>query len=110
MSETISKAEIEKLLAFSGASTRLRQPLEGGVLVIDFRDTDTNEQRLDALLSSQGIPFYLERASDFALHKAIRLDLTLPKEKYADAAPLLKRATELALLEVVTGIGDLISR
>lgn len=109
MNEVPGKHEMEALLAFTGTSTRLRQPVEDGVVLIDFRDTDENERRIDALLSSQGIPFHLERAA-YELHKRIRLDLTLPRENYAEAAELLKRAVEFSLLDTVAGISDLLSR
>jgi hypothetical protein len=107
--ERVSGA-IGSLLAFGGASTRRREPIEDSVVLIDYRNTAMNERRIDALLSSQGIPFHIEPPGEPGMNEESRLALLVPRERHEEAAALLSLAAGESALEVVEGTGDLLQR
>ena len=107
---TFDKTRITELLQYSGPSSRLSTPIEDGVTFIDYRDTDNNEKNIDLLLSSQNIPFYIERPTGRAKRREIRMAVTVPRDKRQQADQLLSSAADASVLERVEGTADLLRR
>ncbi|MGH2397100.1 MAG: hypothetical protein ACRDFW_08950 [bacterium] len=104
------KARILELLEYSGPSSRQSQAVEDGVALIDYRDTDENERNISKLLSSQGIPFHIERPTGLVRRKEVRMAVTVPRDRLQQAEQLLSSAAEASVLEIVEGTQDLLSR
>jgi hypothetical protein len=102
--------DIAALLRYEGPSTRMDGPIENGIETIDYRDSEKNLRHLTALLSSQGIPFYLERPRRRWSGLWPRMILSLPAERYPEAAVLLQAAVAASALDVVEGSEGLYSR
>jgi len=105
-----SKEQISQLLEYTGPSSRLRKKPADGVTFIDYRNTVANEKNIGLLLSSQGIPFYIERPKGRIHRRELRLAVTVPKENREATEQLLASAVAAAVVERVEGIDDLRTR
>lgn len=102
--------DIGRLLQYDGPSLRVDSPIEDGLEIISYRDSDENVRHLTALLSSQGIRFYLKRSRRGWTGLWPRMILIVPANRYPEAAVLLQAAVEASVLDVVDGPEGLYSR
>jgi hypothetical protein len=98
---------IPELLQYRGPSTRQDRPPEGGVAILDYRNSDANERSISALLSSQGVPFHIERPARGWSQPRLRLVVTVPRAHLATATALLSSAARASALERVEGLEGL---
>ena len=102
--------DIPRLLEYKGPSLRQKEPMEGGVILLDYRNTDENEGNVSTLLSSQGIPFHIERPEPGWKGQNIRMQVTVPQERSREAEAVLSAGAQAGAIEVVVGFKDLLSR
>jgi hypothetical protein len=84
--------------------------IEDGVEIISFRSSDENVRNLTALLSSQGIRFYLSRPKHGWTGLWPRMSLMVPADRYPEVAVLLQAAVNIAVLDEVEGTEGVYSR
>ena len=77
--------------------------------ILDYRNSWMRTQRsISALLSSQGVPFHIERPAGGWSQPTLRLFVTVPREHLATAtALLLSSAARASALERVQGLEGL---
>lgn len=100
---------IERLLTYDGPSLR-QERIEKGLIIADYRNSDENERNITKLLSSQGVPFHLERPQSGLPGREIRMYLTIPEDRYEEAKAILEAAVSAGVVEIIEGTEDLISR
>jgi hypothetical protein len=99
--------DIERLLEYVGPSFRHAEPMKDGTSLLDYRNTDENERNISLLLSSQSIPFHIERPQ---IRNQIRMVVTIPKDLSERAEKLLAAAARSSAVDVVRGLEGLRSR
>jgi len=99
--------DVVKLLQYRGPSLRREQLLPSDVSILDYRNSDQNERHISTLLSSQGIPFHLDRPQKGWSQSKLRLSVSVPREFLDSAQALLTAATKAGAIEVVEGLQGL---
>jgi hypothetical protein len=102
--------DIPRLLEYKGPSLRQKKPMEGGVILLDYRNSDENERNVSTLLSSKSIPFHIERPEPGWKGRSIRMEVTVPRERSREAEAVLSAGARAGAIEVVEGFNDLLSR
>jgi hypothetical protein len=105
----LSKDDVASLLKYNGPNLCQEEPIAEGVELVDFRNSDRNEQNVSKLLSAKGIQFNLQRPRLGWADAQIRLILTVPISRADEVMKLLGAAAKAGLVEVVPGIGGMIS-
>jgi hypothetical protein len=105
-----SDFDIPSLLGYGGPSLRDEAPIADGIALMDFRDTDANERNITVLLSSQGIPFNMERPKYGWTGTKIRMRVVVPGTQYRQANAILAAAAKALAVDVVAGAEGLYSR
>jgi hypothetical protein len=105
-----SDFDIASLLDYGGPSLREEAPIPDGIALMDFRDTDANERNITVLLSSQGIPFCIERPKYGWTGTKIRMRVVVPGTRYQQANAILAAAAKALAVDVVAGAEGLYSR
>ncbi len=77
--------------------------------MIELRDTDENERKVERLLSARGIPFYLERNQQIYAGFKARMTLNVPIDRYEETAAIITLASHESEIEVVEGANGLTS-
>jgi hypothetical protein len=95
--------DINELLQYSGPSLREQEPMGDGVMLLDYRSTDENERKIAILLSSQGIPFHIERPRQ-GWKGQIHLIVTVPRGLVQQAEAVLGAAARVSAIDVVEGL------
>jgi hypothetical protein len=95
--------DISELLRYSGPSLKQEKPIEGGVMLLDYRSTDDNARRIAILLSSQGIPFNIERPRQ-GWKGQVHLIVRVPRNLVQRAEDVLGAAAKVSAIEVVDGL------
>lgn len=80
-----------------------------GVGLLDYRNTDDNERKICILLSSQSIPFHIERPKFGWSGSKIRMIVTVPWNQCTRAESILAAAAKASVLEAVKGAEGLSS-
>ena len=75
--------------------------------ILDYRNSDANERSISTLLSSQGVPFHIERPAGGWSQPTLRLFVTVPREHLATATALLLSAARASAVERVEGLEGL---
>jgi hypothetical protein len=101
--------DIPLLLTYDGPTSRQEEPLPGGIALIGYRDTDENERNIDLILSSQRLPFNLERNKQLQRDANFRMTVVVPESQLSDALAILAAATDAGAVEAVEGTKGLIS-
>lgn len=99
--------DFPKLLKYPGPSYRLDAPPPAAVSLLDFRNSDRNERNIAILLSSQSIPFHIDRPQAGWSQPKLRMIVMVPPESAGRAQALLMAAAEQSLVDVVEGIQGL---
>lgn len=105
-----SDFDIASLLLYGGPSLREEAPIPDGIALMDFRDTDANERNITMLLSSQGIPFCIERPKYGWTGTNIRMRVVVPDTLYQQANAILAAAAKALAVDVVAGAEGLYPR
>jgi hypothetical protein len=100
-------ARIAELLRYQGPSTRQERPMENWVGILDYRNSDENERNISVLLSSQKVPFHIERPDKGWSQPKLRLIVTVPREHLETATVLLSSAVEASAVERIEGLEGL---
>jgi hypothetical protein len=95
--------DIAHLLEYGGPSLRQQEPIEDGVSILDYRNTDENERNISVLLSSQGIPFRIERPQLGWTGTRVRMVVTFPRSQYQQATAVLTAAARASAVDIVEG-------
>lgn len=95
--------DIVRLLRFEGPSTRSDTVGDTWVTILDYRNTDANERAASILLSSQGIPFRIDRPGAGWSQPKLRLYIIVPRERLDEATALLAAGAEQAALDRIEG-------
>ena len=106
----LNNYDITRLLQYAGPSLRQQEPIADGVSLLDYRNSDENERNISILLSSQGIPFNIERPKLGWTGTQIRMVVTIPKSQTRQAEAILTAATQAKVVEIVEGTEGLYSR
>ncbi len=101
--------DIAHLLRYKGPSHRQQEPFEDGVFMVELRDTDENERKVERLLSARSIPFYLERSQQIYAEPKARMTLNVPMHRYEETAAIITRASQESQIDVVEGTDGLVS-
>jgi hypothetical protein len=101
--------DIARLLEYNGPGFRQKEPIADGVSLFDYVNTDENERNISILLSSQGIPFNIERPEHGWAGVKTRLILTVPRTRQPQAEAILSAAVEQSVVEKGEGTEGLIS-
>ncbi len=96
--------DVEQLLRYRGPSLRREQLLPSDVSILDYRNSDRNEHHISTLLSSQGIPFHIDRPQKGWSQSKLRLIVSVPREFLDSAQALLTAATTAGAIEEVEGL------
>jgi hypothetical protein len=99
---------LRTLARYAGPSTRRDRPNDSWVAIVDYRNSDENEQVIAALLSAEGIPFSVDRERRGWKQSGVRMDVTVPPDALPRADALLSAAARASLLDRVEGTRDLI--
>lgn len=102
--------DIPKLLAYEGPSLRQEGPMADGFILLAYRNTDENERNVSTLLSSQSIPFHIERPKPGWKGRPIRMEVTVPRDRRREAEAVLSAGSRAGVIDVVEGLNDLLSR
>ncbi len=102
--------DIIHLLQYNGPSFMQQNPITNGVTLLDYRNTDENERNISLLLSSQGIPFQIERPKYGWTGTRIRMIVTVPRSKLQQAEAILSAAAQSLVVDVVEGTEGLFTR
>lgn len=102
--------DIQSLLQYRGPILREPEPLQDGVGLIDYRNTDENESRISLLLSSQGIHFNIVRPPLGLSPKDSRMIVTVPRNQCTEAEAILASASAAGAIEPVPGTRGILSR
>lgn len=101
---------IKQLLLYNGPSSRLNKPFANSINIIDYKNSDQNEKVISVLLSSQKIPFYLDRPEKKGWSEThIRMILAVHENYLEIVQSILKAAKKESFLETVEGMEGLIS-
>lgn len=92
--------DIGDLLRYSGPNLQEKRPIEDGVMLLDYRSTDENAHRIAILLSSQGIPFNIERPRQ-GWRGQVYLIVRIPRSLVQHAEAVLGAAVKISAIEVV---------
>ncbi len=95
--------DIRQLLQYSGPSFQEEKPIEDGVMLLDYRSTDENARKIATLLSSQDIPFNLERPKQ-GWKGRVHLVVTVPRNLVHRAEAVLEAASSASEIDVVGGV------
>ncbi len=95
--------DIPRLLHFDGPSTRSDAVGDTWVTILDYSNTDANERAASILLSSQGIPFRIDRPVAGWSQPKVRLYITVPRERLDKATALLAAGAEQSALDRIEG-------
>lgn len=98
---------LEKLLQFRGLSLRRKELLPSDVSILDYRNSDSNEHHISTLLSSQGIPFHIDRPQVGWSQSRLRLIVSVPRELLDSVQALLAAAAKGGAIEAVEGVQGL---
>jgi hypothetical protein len=98
-----SPYDIAELLRYTGPSLQQEKPIEDGVMLLDYRSTDENARKIATLLSSQGIPFDIERPRQ-GWRGQIRLIVTVPRNLLQKSEAVLNAATRVSAIDIVEGL------
>jgi hypothetical protein len=101
--------DITQLLKYNGPSFRRQDTITEGVSLLDYRNTDENEQHISILLSSQSIPFHIERPKYGWTGTQIRMIVTVPRSQCRRAESILAAAAKASILDAVEGTEGLYS-
>jgi hypothetical protein len=101
--------DVASLLKYNGPSLCQEEPIAEGVELVDFRNSDRNEQNVSKLLSAKGIKFNLQRPRLGWADAQIRLILTVPISRADEAMKVLGTAAKAGLVETVPGTEGMIS-
>jgi hypothetical protein len=101
--------DVLSLLKYNGPSLCQEEPIVEGVELVDFRNSDRNEQNVSKLLSAKGIKFNLQRPRLGWADAQIRLILTVPISRVDEAMKVLNTAAKAGLVEIVPGLEGMIS-
>lgn len=104
------EGEVGRLLEYDGPSCSQGEPIVDGITYLDYRNTNENEHNIATLLSSQGIPFCIERPKLGWSGTQIRMLVTIPRSERQRGEALLRAAVQASLLEIVKGSEGLASR
>lgn len=106
-SASTTQYDVGKLLQYRGPSQRREQLLPSDVSILDYRNSDQNERNIATLLSSQGIPFHLDRPQKGWSQSKLRLSVSVPLPFLAVAQALLAAAAKAGAVEPVEGLQGL---
>jgi hypothetical protein len=106
---TPGRFNIPKLLEYSGPSFEVRDSIPDSIMLLDYRNTDANADKIARLLSSQSIPFQIERPNQ-GWRGRVRLIVAIPRNRLEQAEAVLNAAVRASEIEVVQGTDDLRSR
>ena len=101
--------DVKALLQYRGPDWR-RQMIDDGVTLHDYRGTDENERNIATLLSSQGIPFAIERPQFGWTGTHPRLLVTVPQTELDRAIAVLSAGVEASVVARAEGSEGLYSR
>ncbi len=99
----MSLYNIQSLLEYNGPSTRTENIDQSWITILDYKSTDENERVVALLLSSQGVPFRIDRPAPGWSQPQLQLYVIVPRDRLDDATAILAAATEQALLERLEG-------
>ena len=102
--------DIHELLQYRGPILRKDGPIEDGISIVDYLNSDKNERNIAVLLSSLGIHFTIERPAPGWKKSNIRMIVTVPRTQVQSAEAVLTAASAASAVEIVSGIEDLRSR
>ena len=91
------------MLAYAGPSFRQTEPIAEGLALFGYRNTDDNERKISTLLSSQSIPFHMERRGHGWTGAPVRMIVTVVVEHHLEADAILRAAADASVLEIVEG-------
>jgi hypothetical protein len=107
--ETIGSIyNIAELLKYSGPTLQRQEPLEDGIALIGYRNTDANARNIPILLSAQGIEFNMKRPGQ-GWEPKVRMTIVVLRSQYKDALALLQAAAKAKVVETIEGDEGLIS-
>lgn len=101
--------DVVSLLKYNGPSLCQEEPIAEGVELVDFRNSDRNEQNVSKLLSAKGIKFNIQRPPLGWAGTQIRLILTVPISRADEVMKVLGAAAKAGVVDVVPGIEGMIS-
>jgi hypothetical protein len=99
--------DIAELLQFRGPILRLPELTEEAVSILDYRNTEENERNISKLLSSQNIPFAIERPTHGWSGSDLRMTVTVPRSLCFKAEAILSAGVAASALEIVEGMDGL---
>jgi hypothetical protein len=99
---------IAELLTYSGPTLQRQEPIEDGIALVGYRNTDANGRNIPILLSAQGIVFNMERPTQ-GWGPKVRMTIVVPQSQYHDALALLQAAAKANVVETIEGDEGLIS-
>lgn len=102
--------DITHLLKYTGPILQKQEPIAEGVDLLDYRNTDENERNISILLSSQGIPFNIERPKLGWRGTQIRMIVTVHRNQCRQAEAILNAAANVGAVDIVEGTEGLYSR
>jgi hypothetical protein len=103
------KYDIARLLEYSGPSFQQKEPIVDGISLFDYPSTEENERNISTLLSSQGIPFNIERPEYGWTGTQTRLVLIVPRIQCSQAEAILSAAVAQSAVDIAEGTEGLIS-
>ena len=98
-----TRYDIDQMLVYNGPSYRHAEPIKDGIALLDYRNTDDNERKISTLLSSQSIPFHIERRGHGWTGTPVRMIVTVLAEQHLKANAILRAAANASVLESVEG-------
>ena len=99
-----NRFDIVQMLQYQGESFRQQNAITDGLTFIDYRNSDQNEHNISCLLSSQAIPFHIERPKLGWSGTQIRMLLTVPRSQKAIAKKILDTGVSKGVIEIVEGM------
>ena len=101
--------DISRLLDYRGPGFRQQESPENNVILADYRNSDRNEQHISTLLSSKGIPFYIERPQVGLPGTQILMFVSVPRVRQQQTLAVLNAAVKAGFVEIVKGAEGLSS-
>lgn len=101
--------DVASLMNYNGPSLCQEEPIAEGVELIDFRNSDRNEQNISKLLSAKGIKFNIRRPTLGWANAKIRLILTVPISRADEVMKVLGAAAKAGVVDIVPGIEGIIN-
>lgn len=95
------KYDASKMLEYEGPSSRQEVQVADSIALADLANTDENDELVDILLSSETIPFFVDRPKGGWSGTARRMLISVPKNRYQETISILTAAIKAKVLESV---------